>query len=204
MSQNNKFVFTALVNDKDQPLELMAYAIYKADKNELAESYEAQGQNSAFIDAELKRFHDHVLNSTSVLANYHVRARALGNRLVEKIEGGIRDEAKQDFIDRVEQLVKTEKSWYHHFGAWFMDAIKGVSSTIMVIVLFGGIYSLSLSKEERSNLYSAAGQSVVDAVSGELPVIDKYRELKAQKEREAKQKAEKEKADKEKAAKAQS
>lgn len=192
MTMQNQYVFNNLVADINQPLELMAYSIYKADKNEIAVNLGRAGLPKTQIDLELKKFHDLVLNSPSILQNYHTRARALGEGLVVEIKQGIRDEAKADFIERVQQLVKTEKSWYHHLGVWIMDAIKGVASTIMVIILFGGVYSLTLTKEERSNLYSAAGQSVVDAVSGELPVIDKYKELKAQKERETKEKAAKE------------
>ncbi|NIE72780.1 hypothetical protein [Pantoea sp. Acro-807] len=196
MATQKKYVFTALVTDKDQPLDLMAYAIYKADKNEIAESLGLAGKSDEEIDAELQRFHDLVLNSPSLISNYSVRARALGEGLVVEIKDRIKKEAKADFIERVEQLVKTEKSWYNHVGMWVMDAIKGVSSTIIVIILFGGIYSLFLTKEERSNLYSAATQSVVDAASGEIPVVDKFREINAQKEREAQERAAKEQAPK--------
>jgi len=196
LATQKKYVFTALVTDKDQPLDLMAYAIYKADKNEIAESLGLAGKSDEEIDAELQRFHDLVLNSPSLISNYSVRARALGEGLVVEIKDRIKKEAKADFIERVEQLVKTEKSWYNHVGMWVMDAIKGVSSTIIVIILFGGIYSLFLTKEERSNLYSAATQSVVDAASGEIPVVDKFREINAQKEREAQERAAKEQAPK--------
>lgn len=192
MTTQIKYVFNALVKDTNQPLELMAYSIYKSDKNEIAVHLGQQGTSKDNIDIALQQFHDSVLISPGLLQSYHARARALGEGLVVEIKEGIKAEAKADFIERVEQLVKTEKSWYNHVGMWLMDAIKGVSSTLIVIILFGGVYSIFLTKEERSNLYSAATQSVVDAASGEIPVVDKYREIKAQKEREAKERAAKE------------
>lgn len=194
MAHRKNYVFTALVKDKKNPLELMAYAIYKADKNEIAESLNAQQIPAQAIDEEIKKSHDLVLNSPTILLNYRVRARALGVELLKGMKEDIRKEAKQDFVDRFEQLVKTEKSWHHHLGAWITDAVKGVLSTIFVIVIFGGVYSLFLTKEERTNLYSAAGQSLIDVATGEIPVVDKYREEKAKREREAQEKAAKEQA----------
>jgi hypothetical protein len=182
-------VFTALVNDKNQPLELMAYAIYKADKNEIAESLKAAQKTQPQIEAEIKAFHDLVLNSTSLLQNYHVRARALGQNLIDELKAGVASDARQDFIDRMEQLVKTEKSWFHYVGGFVMDAIKGVLSTLFVIVLFGGVYSLTLSKDDRAALYKATGQSLVDAATGELPVVDNFRNEMAKKKKEQQEKS---------------
>lgn len=194
MANRQSYVFSALVTNQTDPLQLMSYAIYKSDKNEIAESLAARNLSPQVIDAEIKKFHDLVLNSPTICANYHVRAKALGLKLHENMREDIKKEARKDFVDRVEQMVKTDKSWYHHLGAWMTDTVKSVLSTIFIIIIFGGVYSLFLTKEERTNLYSAAGQSLIDAASGEIPVVDKYREEKAKKEREAKEQAAKEQA----------
>ncbi|MEL7698469.1 MULTISPECIES: hypothetical protein [Pantoea] len=194
MATRKNYVFTALVTDEKNPLELMAYAIYKADKNEIAENLAAQQLPSQAIDAGIKKIHDLVLSSPSILLNYRVRARTLGVELLKEMKDDIKREAKDDFIERVEQMVKTEMSWHHHLGSWMTDAVKGVLSTIFVIIIFGGVYSLFLTKEERTNLYSAAGQSLIDVATGEIPVVDKYREEKAKRERESQERAAKEQA----------
>lgn len=184
-----EYVFTALVHDKNQPLELMAYAIYKADKNEIAENMKADSKSQEEIDRAIQAFHDSVLNSTSLLQAYRVRAQALGRSLIYELNSGAKAEFRQDFIDRIEQLVKTEKSWYHHIGTFIFDAIKNVLSTIFIIVLFGGIYSLFLSKDSREALYGATGQSLMDVATGEIPVVDKFRAELAKKKKEQQEKA---------------
>lgn len=175
MAVENNYVFKALVKDINQPIELMAYSLYKADKNEIAENLNNEQQNQPQIEADLQNFHDSVLNSPSLLQNYPTRARALGENLVEELKAGIKSHAQRGFIDRVNQLVMTEKSWFHYVGAFILDAVKGVASTVFVIIFFGGIYSLMISKDKRETLYSAAGKSLINVATGELPVIDNFR-----------------------------
>lgn len=175
LSTQDKYVFTALVNDKNQPLELMAYAIYKADKNEIAESLKSAQATKEQIEKELKQFHDSTLRSPGLLQSYHSRARALGENLIDELKSGIKSEARQDFIERVDQVVKSEKGFFYSIGAFMMDAVKGVASTVFAIVVFGGIYSLTIAKEDREALYTAAGKSLKDVATGELPVVDNFR-----------------------------
>lgn len=177
MALNPKYVFGALVKDKNQPLELMAYAIYKADKNEIAESLANLGKSQTEIDAALQHYHDSVLNSPGILTNYGNRARQIGDDLIFELLDETRAKARKDFVERVMQTVKKDETIATKIGNFALDAVKGVASTLFVIVLFGGVYSLFLSKDERSKYFEAVGQSVTDAATGEIPVVDKYREI---------------------------
>jgi len=172
-----KYVFSALVNDKNQPLELMAYAIYKADKNEIAESLANAGKSQTEIDAALKSYHDAVLNGPGILASYKNRALQIGDDLIIELKEETKEKARQDFIERVMQTVKKDQTFATKLGNFALDAVKGVASTLFVIVIFGGVYSLFLDKDERARYYEAVGKSFVDVATGEVPVIDNYREM---------------------------
>lgn len=175
MALPHKYVFTALVSDKNDPMQLMAYSIYKADKNEIAETLVTANKQPAEIVAGLQNFHDSVINSPSLLLNYHARAQNFGAALLDGLEEGVRVKARKDFIDSVQQQVASEKGLAHHVGTFCLDAVKGVASTLFVIALFGGVYSLFISKEQRAAYYRALGQSVTDVAIGDIPVIDNFR-----------------------------
>lgn len=187
MALPHKHVFTALVMDKNDPMQLMAYSIYKADKNEIAESLVTAGKDEAEIETRLKNFHDLVLYSPGLLQNYHARAQNFGAALFDGIEDGVRVKARQDFIDQVQKQVASERTRASIVGDFVLDAVKGVASTIFVIVLFGGAYSLFVGKEQREALYHAVGKSLSDVATGEIPVVDNFRaELKAKRDASAK------------------
>ena len=175
MALPHKYVFTALVSDKNDPMQLMAYSIYKADKNEIAETLVVANKTPGEIEAGLQNFHDSVINSPSLLLNYHARAQNFGAALLSGLEEGVKVKARQDFVDCVQQQVASEKGFAHHVGTFCLDAVKGVASTLFVIVIFGGVYSLSISKEQRAAYYHALGQSLTDVATGEIPVIDNFR-----------------------------
>ena len=121
MATPEKYAFSALVQDKNQPLQLMAYSIYKADKTEIAENLKIAQKTQAEIDAEIQAFHDAIINSSSLRKSYHVRARALGQNLIAELKDGVAADARQDFIDRMGQLVLKEKTVRHHIGVFITE-----------------------------------------------------------------------------------
>lgn len=177
MAINPKYVFSALVSDKNQPIQLLSYAIYKADKNEIAESLANANVPQVQIDAALQSYHDSVLNGPGIRDNYYQRAEQIGEDLIFELVEQTKANARKDFIDRVMQMVKKEETFATKLGNFIVDAIRGVLSTLFVIILFGGIYSLTLAKDERARFYQAVGKTVVDAAAGEIPVIDNYRDM---------------------------
>ncbi|MGC8342252.1 hypothetical protein [Pantoea ananatis] len=177
MAINPKHVFNALVTDKNQPIQLLSYAIYKADKNEIAEALANANVSQVQIDAALQSYHDSVLNGLSIRDNYYQRAKNIGEDLIIELVEQTKEKARKDFIDRVMQMVKKEENFATKLGNFVVDAIRGVLSTLFVIILFGGIYSLTLAKDDRARFYQAVGKTVVDAAAGDIPVIDNYREM---------------------------
>lgn len=70
-----KWVFKELVTSGDDAQELMAYAIYKVKKNQLAEARRTQGWDEESIQQELDRFHEITLQVG--LEDYRIKAQAL-------------------------------------------------------------------------------------------------------------------------------
>lgn len=177
--RQSKYAFSEIVKDKEDPLQLLAYAIYKADKSEIAEQLNNAQRSPQEIEDELQNFHDAVIHSQGLHQSYHARANKIGEALFATTEAAIKAQALQDFVERVLQIQKQEETWQHKLGKFFSDAIKGVLSTVVVIIIFSGVYSIFLTKEERDKLFNAAGQTIINTINGDLPVVDAYRnELK--------------------------
>ncbi|OKB67154.1 hypothetical protein BHU62_08855 [Serratia marcescens] len=70
-----RWVFKELVTSGDDAQELMAYAIYKVKKNQLAETRRSQGWTEESIQDELDRFHEITLQVG--LDDYRTKAQAL-------------------------------------------------------------------------------------------------------------------------------
>ncbi|EKN5936154.1 hypothetical protein DVQ01_05245 [Yersinia enterocolitica] len=73
--QKKEWVFKALVTSGDDAQELMAYAIYKVKKNQLAEARRNQGWSEELIQEELDKFHEITLQVG--LEDYRMKAQAL-------------------------------------------------------------------------------------------------------------------------------
>ena len=180
--QQHQHVFSSLVKDKDDPLQLLAYAIYKADKSEIAQKLSDNGRDPQQIDHELQNFHDAVIHSGGLQQSYYARAINIGKALFEATEQGIKLRARQDFIERVMQIVKTEQSWRYRAIAFLGEGIKGIMATTLVIILFSGIYALTLSKDERRKFLPAVEKSIADTLNGHIPLYDNYKDTLREKD----------------------
>ncbi|WP_137765832.1 hypothetical protein [Nissabacter sp. SGAir0207] len=92
MNQPKKWVFTELVQDADNPEQLIAYAIYKADKDELAKKCRQRNKSEDDIGIELERFHDNLADSDRRLAEYKRRANQVVEGLVRGVDSRVRAE----------------------------------------------------------------------------------------------------------------
>ena len=61
-----KWVYKELVTDKDDVQGIIAYSIYKANKDQLATSLRADGKNEDEITVQLNTFHDHTLLNNGI------------------------------------------------------------------------------------------------------------------------------------------
>ncbi|WP_017348469.1 hypothetical protein [Pantoea sp. A4] len=168
-------VFKKIVTDPTNPFQVLAYAEYKMDKHEIAERFSQSGQSEQQLQLELKRFHDAVLDCPRLIKSYHFRALNIGNGLLEGVKDNLIKTANQDFIERVLQLQKQQQSPAYRVIRFFLEGLKNLTATNLAMILFSGVYALTLNKSERQKLLPAVTQSVMGLINGEVPVIDSYR-----------------------------
>ena len=94
-----KYVYHALVTDPDDILQLLAYCVYKAHKNNLAEQYKTEGDES-YVERELKQFSQRTVKDQTLLDSY----RTVAKELLQEIKDQELDRAKQAL-----QSLHTEK-----------------------------------------------------------------------------------------------
>lgn len=101
MSQ--RWVFDALVKDREDKIGLIAYSLYKFEKNELAHRINSEGKTSAQIRSELKIFHNHALGDSRI-QGFRDHAEVVIRDLIEQIEEDLRDEYQLQ-LDHVNTLL---------------------------------------------------------------------------------------------------
>ena len=106
-TQPKLWVFSSLVQDKEDPQQLIAYAIYKSHKEEKAQRLKHQGKSDDEIKAELEKWHDEVALDPRLLENYQERALSIVDALIE----GANQAAEQHFDviakDKIDALTET-------------------------------------------------------------------------------------------------
>lgn len=131
MSQHKKWVFTELVKDVDNPEHLIAYAMYKGDKDDQAKQCRARNMGEQAMTKELERFHDSIAHSERQLEDYRQKARRTVNGLVTRV--GIRvtaqlqshqDAMMQQHMKEIAELNnKINKAQENAFKKWTEQAL---------------------------------------------------------------------------------
>lgn len=192
-NNTDNYVFSQIVEKPEDPFQLLAYAIYKSDKYAAAKRImDANPQmTQQELQAHLDQIHDVVADNDGIQQGFHMRAELVGKRLVRNIRVKLQKDAVQDFVDRMEQLTKTERTFWMRAISFIGDGIKGVLATIVVIVFGSGLFALTLPQEQRGLAYKAGADAFMDTVNGNIPILDQYRKslsdletLKAQKKKE--------------------
>ncbi|MFS2221624.1 hypothetical protein [Pantoea sp. B65] len=81
-----KWVFMELVNDPNDPEQLVAYAIYKADKDDHAKQCRiVRRMTEEQITTELARFHDAIVHSERQLNGYRTKAKSIVDQLIVSV-----------------------------------------------------------------------------------------------------------------------
>jgi len=163
MTHNKKWVFSELVKDSNDLSQLIAYAIYKADKDGVAIGYRAQGKSEAEIQAKLDDYHDSVATTPRLQQSCHDRASSLIITLVNDIATETQQKAAQQIIalnaEHKKALVKEAKKAveeYHkkikqntvvkqtklgRLWEFTVSGFSGVWATILIICL---VYIVSM------------------------------------------------------------
>ncbi|EOX4435194.1 hypothetical protein ACLAC2_004681, partial [Vibrio alginolyticus] len=79
-----KWVFNALVKSENDPIGLLAYALYKFQKDEIGQSLRSEGKNEEEISQRLSNFHDDTLRSSSSLEQFRSKAVTIIELLGQK------------------------------------------------------------------------------------------------------------------------
>jgi hypothetical protein len=134
-----KYVYHALVTDPDDILQLMAYCVYKAHKNNLAEQYKTEGDES-YVERELKQFSQRTVKDQTLLENY----RNVAKDLLQEIKDQELSRAKQalqslhtEKMEKLRQEIlnadkKAEEKWNKSVNDW---AVKQTSPGILKRIL---------------------------------------------------------------------
>lgn len=106
MTQVKKWVFTELVEDSNDPTQLIAYAMYKADKDDHAiQCRTKQNLSEDEISIELIRFHDSIVHSDRKLEEYREKA----HRMIDQLIVGVNEGVGFRFEELIRDLNKTHE-----------------------------------------------------------------------------------------------
>lgn len=161
-----RWVFEALVRDEEDVQGLIAYALYKKSKHELATSLRQQGKSEEEIQKAVGDFHDNVLNS-DLLGTYKDRSSRFINSIYQSIYqkcqsevlknyNKIKNDDLRKFIKSAEkhakdQLTKKDILWDQFFSA-FSSAVW----TIIISIAFIGAVHVAFNEEKRREIMVSA------------------------------------------------
>lgn len=191
---SKRWVFTELVHDDNDHVGLIAYALYKVEKNQLAEELKKQGYSSSHIDTKVKDFHDSVVDIPKTKSRYRQEAEDVMRLLLAKMENRIRPEfqgqiaklqkqMKEKDSKHAAELAKAKRlgveSFYDTYCAgnkegkskwilsalWLWNGFSGVFAAIIVAVFVYGIAAQFVSSDKRDDILSSAADNIKSAVA---------------------------------------
>lgn len=192
MSQPKKWVFTELVQDSDEPEQLIAYAMYKADKDDLAVQCRARQVPEAEIVDKLTSFHDSIAYSDRRLQDYRDKAKRAVDQLVDSVServGAAYDQTIAAMTDNHQTELQekwkrwgqeaalysthlAQPVWYTRLWkgilSWLGGGLSGLIATAISTLLIVGAVSLftpSVRDTARDSL-----KGVVDTLIPETPI----------------------------------
>jgi hypothetical protein len=166
MSQPKKWVFTELVQGSDEPEQLIAYAMYKADKDDLATQCRARLLPEADIAAELASFHDSIAYSDRRLQDYRDKAKRAVEQLIGSVSkriataydqtiAAMTDDHQTELREKWKKWGEnaalysahlTRPAWYIRFGkgilSWLGGGVSSLFATVLSTLLIVGTLSL--------------------------------------------------------------
>ncbi|WP_099081240.1 hypothetical protein, partial [Vibrio sp. PID17_43] len=104
-----KWVFNALVKSENDPIGLLAYALYKFQKDEIGQSLRAEGKSETEISERLANFHDDTLRSSSSLEQFRTKAVTIIELLGQKA-GETLVKNQTDELEKKQALLKKEQA----------------------------------------------------------------------------------------------
>ncbi|MDM3392526.1 MULTISPECIES: hypothetical protein [Citrobacter] len=174
MTHNKKWVFSELVKDSNDLSQLIAYAIYKADKDSVANGCRAQGKTEEEIQEALDAYHDSVATTLRLQQSCHDRAAVLmttvangivadakqkADQKIAAIEGDNKKalakegkKAVEEYHKKIKQSVAQKQTKWEWFKEFTVSGFSGVWATIVLIVAVWIISMAAAPKSERDHL----------------------------------------------------
>lgn len=166
MPDQKQWVFTRLVEDTDDTRQLIAYAIYKADKDDYAKQLLRRRLPESQLPAYLERYHDSIAYSERQLDHYRDKAACIIDRLVLSVSQQSQYACEQKIASlKSHHREELEKKWiewgknataYSAFLTkpgwsatlmngvfkWILSGISGLLATLFSTLLIVGTLSL--------------------------------------------------------------
>lgn len=176
-STDPQYVFDILVKNKKDALQLLAYALYCTAKNGMANKLHNDGKSQFEIDNQLKNYHQTIARDTELQLLFHESAKKLHAEYTQSV----RAKAIGEFVEKIQTNQASKETTWQWAKTKLWDAVAGVAASIIVIALCVGFASLFAGKDKRDAILQAGAEEARDMVNGEIPVVDKYREIMAKK-----------------------
>ncbi|EMF0787369.1 hypothetical protein [Klebsiella huaxiensis] len=163
MTHNKKWVFSELVKDSNDLSQLIAYAIYKADKDDMANSMRSNAKTEPEIQVKLDDFHDSVATTPRLLQNYQNRAETLMRSVANDIANKAKLQATQQIdaikaehikalkkestkaVDEYHKKIKQNAVETQTRRGWLWDfTVSGFSGVWATFLLIGGVWLISM------------------------------------------------------------
>lgn len=172
--KNKKWVFSELVKDSNDLSQLIAYAIYKADKDSIANGLRKQQKTEDDIQAKLDAYHDSVATTPRLQQSCHDRAASLIITLVNDIASETQQKASQqieaiqnenkkalakeakravdEYHKKIKQNVAASQSKRRKLWDFTVSGFSGVWATLILIAVFWIISMAAATDDERDQV----------------------------------------------------
>lgn len=168
-TSKRQWVYSRLVQGRDDMLGLIAYGLYKARKSELAESYRRNGLTEEVIVQKLREFHDQTVHGNGALEQYRGAATRYLDDLLKDAYARGRVEAAEDLSSAAQDAMASGRSWWRKALAWLVSGLPSALATLVLTLLVFGVAMLLASPERRAQVASDA----VNGAAGEPLVVPK-------------------------------
>lgn len=166
-----KWVFESLVENKNDGVGLIAYALYKFKKYSLAKSLREEGKSEEYIKEQVKTFHDHTLQSDT-LDDYRDQAESYLHFIFLEIEEDLQEDFEKErqrlkkeyekqlkkektaFVKKVQAFDNSNRSMSEKITKWLFSGIPGIVSSFILTAFFLGASLLLVPETKRKEVFS--------------------------------------------------
>lgn len=129
-----KWVFNALVKSENDPIGLLAYALYKFQKDEIGQSLRSEGLDEGEITKRLSNFHDDTLRTNSSLEQFRSKAVTVVELIGQKAgEALIKSQTEE--LSKKQSLLEKNQAQFEKDRKEFQKTLKKEKTKIKAELL---------------------------------------------------------------------